>query len=407
MRILMLAPRAPYPADHGTALRNLYLLKWLSRHHQISLLCFGHPNDPAVIRVLEEYARKVVVVPPPRRSLPRRLASLVMSSQPDLVQRLWSPGLIARLRELLEQSAFDLVQIEGLEMFGLWESASAGRQGLGPTVVLDEHNAEYALQATAWQVSWQAHAWIPAAYSLVQTRRLRRYEAHACRLAHGVVTVSTDDERAIRALYPAARTCVVPNGVDTSHYQAGARQTDGATVLFIGKLDYRPNLDALSWFCREIWPSVHRAIPRARLLVVGRDLPAAQVPLVGVPGVEIVGAVADERPWFDRADLLVVPMRMGSGVRLKVLQAMAMGVPVVSTSLGMAGVAAVSEVHYLHADTARDFAQRVCAGLADPERRQAISEAARRLVCAQYDWRVIVPRLDQFYAELTGIRDDH
>ena len=404
MRILMLAPHAPYPADHGAALRNLYLLKWLSRRHEVSLVTFGNPSDAGVTRVLQEYARRVQIVPPPQRSPLRRLVAMGTSRQPDLVRRLWSPDLIASLRGMLEQSIFDLVQIEGLEMFGLWAGACAGRRGIGPVVVLDEHNAEYSLQHTAWKVSLKARAWLPALYSLVQARRLRQYEQQACRSVHGVVMVSNSDEQSLRALYPRLRTCVVPNGVDTTHYFAGERTSDGATVLFIGKLDYRPNVDAINWLCSQIWPMVRAGIPHARLLIVGRDLGRDSHVLAQVPGVEIVGAVPDERPWFDRSDLLAVPMRMGSGVRLKVLQAMAMGVPVVSTPLGMAGVDAVAGVHYLRAESAPEFAAAIIAGLRDPALRSDLGDAARCLARERYDWQAVAPRLDHFYEELTGAR---
>lgn len=404
MRILMLMPRTPYPADHGTALRNLYLLKSLSRHHEVSLLTFGNPADTSVTRVLQEYARRVEVVPLPRRSRWQRLVALGASREPDLALRLRSPPLVARLREMLERSTFDLVQIEGLEMFGAWAGARSGRRGIGPLVVLDEHNAEYSLQHSAWQVSVRSKSWLPALYSFIQARRLRRYEQRACQTAHGVVLVSKTDEASIRALYPQLRACVVPNGVDTAHYMAGDRRTDGATILFIGKMDYRPNLDAIRWFCSQIWPSVRASVPNARLLVVGRDIGQEHQSLVQVPGVELVGAVPDERPWFDRSDVLVVPMRMGSGVRLKVLQAMAMGVPIVSTSLGMAGVEAENGTHYLLADNPSEFARQIVDALGNRGLRQSLGKAGRKLACERYDWQVIVPRLERFYEELTGGR---
>lgn len=403
MRVLMLAPRVPYPADHGAALRNLHLLKWLSRRHDVSLITFGNPSDTAVTRVLEEYAREVQIIQPPRHARWSRLAALATSRQPDLARRLWSPSLIVRLREMLQRSRFDLVQIEGLEMFSLWAGACAGRRGVGPLVILDEHNAEYALQHTAWKVALRARAWLPAFYSLLQAHRLRRYEMQACRAVHGVVSVSKDDEASLRALYPKLHSCVVPNGVDTTHYRAGERESDGVTLLFIGKMDYRPNLDAIRWFCDDIWAVVRAAVPAARLLVVGRDLGPEHQSLARVPGVELVGAVPDDRPWFDRSDVLIVPMRMGSGVRLKVLQAMAMGLPIVSTSLGMAGVSAEDGTHYLRADTPGDFAGQVIRALSNPALSRSISEHARQLVCERYDWQVIAPRLDHFYAELSGV----
>jgi glycosyltransferase involved in cell wall biosynthesis len=403
MRVLMLAPRAPFPADHGAALRNFYLLRWLSRQHEVSLVAFGNPADTAAMRVLQEYAREVVILSPPRWTLPERMVTLFVSLEPDLARRLWSPAFVEQVRRRLERSSFDLVQIEGLEMYGLWEGARTGRHGVGPLVVLDAHNAEYSLQDSAWRVSLRAGQWLPALYSFIQARRLRRYEQRACRAVHGVVVVSGEDEAALRALYPPLRACVVPNGVDTGRYASGPREVDGETLLFIGKMDYRPNIDAISWFTAEIWPLIRGRRPRARLLIVGRDLRPEYQRLARLDGVEIIGAVPDERPWFDRASALIVPMRMGSGVRLKVLQAMAMGVPVISTPLGVAGIGGRDGEHYLLARTAVEFADRTVRVLEEPALGAALGASARELVRSRFDWQVILPRLDDFYHELAGV----
>jgi glycosyltransferase involved in cell wall biosynthesis len=218
----------------------------------------------------------------------------------------------------------------------------------------------------------------------------------------GVVAVSREDEAALRALDPSIRTIVVPNGVDPEHYRPGVRHAGGETVLFLGKLDYRPNVDAVQWLADDIWPRVRAARPTARLLLVGRDPSPRLARLSDRPGIELIGPVPDERPWFDRADLLLVPMRMGGGVRLKVVQAMAMGVSVVATPRGVAGMDVRDGVHYLRGETAAELAARVVRALGDAALRGALSEAGRQLVREQYDWRVVLPRLDAFYDELVG-----
>jgi glycosyltransferase involved in cell wall biosynthesis len=241
-------------------------------------------------------------------------------------------------------------------------------------------------------------------YSLVQTRRLKRYERAVCRGADAVIAVSPEDAAALRALDPKLRVTVVPNGVDLAWYQPGDRRSDGATALFIGKLDYRPNLDAIEWLVDEIWPRVVRDEPRARLLIVGRDAPSRLDRVNRVAGVKLVGAVPDERPWFDQADVLVVPMRMGGGVRLKVVQAMAMGVPVVATPAGVAGLDLADGDHYLRGETGPALADQIVRLLRDPPLRQRLATNGRDRATASYDWRVILPGLDRAYADLAGVR---
>jgi len=403
LRVLILMPRAPYPADHGAALRNFHILKWLGARHEVALFAFGDPTNANASDRLGEHAASIDILPFPRRSRLARLHDLVVSDQPDLTRRLWSAELVARLSNVLKRQSFDIVQIEGLEMASAWQTAASGHPTAPRTrVVLDDHNAEYVLQESAARASLRHGALPAAAYSLVQAGRLRRYERHVARAVDGVIAVSMEDQASLLALDPTLRTTVVTNGVDPDYFRPGARAADGPTALFIGKLDYRPNVDAVEWLADDIWPRVRVAVPTARLLVVGRDPTPRLARLAGRPGVEVIGPVLDERPWFDRADVLLVPMRMGGGVRLKVVQAMAMGIPVVATGPGVAGMAVQDGVHYLRGDTAREIVARVVQAFGDPGLRQALRDAGQRLAHEQYDWRVILPRLDAFYEELIG-----
>jgi glycosyltransferase involved in cell wall biosynthesis len=356
--------------------------------------------DEIARSALARHARTVEIVAHPDRSRVERLRAFAMSRQPDLVRRLWSDELVERLARLLRAQSFDLVQIEGLEMYAFWESVATSL-ARGPVVILDAHNAEYVLQEGAWRASLARRDWVAAAYSLVQARRLRRYERLVCQSAGGVVAVSREDEAALLALAPRLNSAVVPNGVDTRHYHPSLVEPDGTSALFIGKLDYRPNVDAVEWLATDVWPLVLEAQPRAKLFVVGRD-PLPRVRQLGhLAGVTVVGPVPDERPWFSRSSCLVVPMRMGGGVRLKVLQAMAMGTPVVSTGVGMAGVAAQPGSHYLRGDTPQELAAGVVKTLQDAPLRHSLAQASRDLACSSYDWQVILPRLDEFYRVCT------
>jgi len=218
----------------------------------------------------------------------------------------------------------------------------------------------------------------------------------------GVVDVSPEEDAVFRDLAPGIRTAVVPNGVDLDHYDFLDDAAARSNVLFIGKLDYRPNVDAVEWLGAEIWPLVRQRFPTATLHVVGRD-PLPPVRRLGNDaGLIVVGPVDDERAWFRQAAILAVPMRMGGGVRLKVLQALAMGTPVVSTSFGMSGVGAIDGVHYLRADSAPDFAGKLAQLLGDSALRSRLAAAGRLLVRERFDWRVIMPRLDEFHRAVLG-----
>jgi glycosyltransferase involved in cell wall biosynthesis len=331
----------------------------------------------------------------------RRIVDLATSTQPDLARRLWAPEMVSAVEGVLQESRFELVQVEGLEMYSVWQSAHHACRTV-PAVVLDEHNAEFALQASVASASWRDHAWPGAIYSTVQARRLRRYERDACGAVDGIVTVSKADESALRAIRPDARSTVVPNGVDVAHFEPPSRREPGERVLFIGKMDYRPNVDAVEWLCRDIWPLVRRQVPTATLDVVGRDPLPRIKRLSDADGVTVVGEVPDERDWFQQATLLVVPLRMGSGVRLKVLQAMATATPIVSTCLGMAGTLASEGTHYLGGETAEEIAGQVIVALRDGDRRSRLAGAALGLAREHYDWNVVLPGLDHFHRQIVG-----
>jgi polysaccharide biosynthesis protein PslH len=399
VRILILAPRAPFPANDGASQRNLRILRWLGSRDEVTLAAFGDPSDEAASCALGASAASVVIIPRPRRSASARVVDVLLTSQPDLTRRLWSRPMIRAVRRVCSETPFDLVQIEGLEMFSLWIAAGVARK-TRPRVILDEHNAEYSLQASAAAASRANGSWFGALYSSIQAGRLRRYEQNAFRLVDGVVAVSKDDELALRALRPSVRSTVVPNGVDTTSFLPAASREPGERVLFIGKMDYRPNVDAAEWLGRQIWPRVRGQRPTATLEIVGRDPTPRVVSLGGIDGVTVVGEVPDERSSFQRASLLVVPMRMGSGVRLKVLQAMATATPIVSTAPGMSGTGAVDGIHYLRGDSPGELATAVVRVLEDAALRAQLANASLDLVRSHYDWSAILPRLDEFHREI-------
>ena len=394
MRILFLAPEPPFPPISGARIRNLNLIRALALNHDVSLLTLGEASDDSRER-LRRLCREVEFVPIPLRTGTQRVRDLARL-EPDLARRLHSPALAARAREIAERIQPDLIHVGGLEM------AFAADPLRGRAAILfDEHNAEYVLQRRAFENELRGSGNpVAAAYSLLQWLKLRRFEGLACREADGTMAVSAVDAAAIRAAAGSVRLAIVPNTIDIEDYPTrGIPAPGNPTVAFTGKMDFRPNVDAVVWFVSSVWPLIHRARPDARFLIVGRGPTPAVRSLGNAPGVAVTGEVPDDRPYMEGAAAFVVPMRVGGGVRIKVLQAMAAGVPIVSTSLGFEGVAATPGLHLSVADEPAAFADAVLGLLNEPASAESQVRAARGLVAATYDWRAIAPVLDSFYRQ--------
>ncbi len=403
MNILFLTPQVPYPIRQGTALRNYHLIEGLAERHTVSLLSFlelGQPADPAGWGPLTSLCRRIVTVPAPPRSGRQRLLGLIRSRRPDMALRLWSRPFADRLARWLEDESFDIVHVEGIELapyVPLLEEASSC-----PLILFDDHNAEYVLQKRAFQTDWRIpRRWHAAVYSFVQWRRLCRFEADVCRRADRVVAVSETDRAALENLVPGLSVGVITNCINTAAYAPSAsvphETVPAFTLLFTGKMDYRPNIDATLWFGREIWPLVKAQEPDATWGIVGKSPHPRLDPLRADPAVTITGEVPEIIPYFQAAKLYIIPVRMGGGTRFKLLEAMAAGTPVVSTTVGAEGVPVRSGRELLLADCPTDFAAAAIRLLRDATLTDQLTAASLALVREQFDWRTVVPNLERIY----------
>jgi sugar transferase (PEP-CTERM/EpsH1 system associated) len=403
-RILVLTPQFPYPPHQGTTIRNYNLIAGLAQRHEVHLLSFGEPKQ-ADRAAMDDLCRSVQVIRPPQRSMGQRWKGLLFSRLPDMAQRLPSALFQAALAAMLDREGPDVVEVEGIELAQYLFQAAEHRGGENrPLLVFDDHNAEYVLQRRAFDTDVrQPKRWVGAAYSFVQWRRLREYERRACRVADRVVACSEADAQALRQLVSGLEPAVVPNGVDMEYYTApvsplDAQEGPGAQDLaFTAKMDFRPNVDAVLWFAQEVLPLIRRESPETRFWAVGKDPHPRLAVLADDPGIRLTGWVEDVRPYIATAAVYLVPLRIGGGTRLKVLEAMAMGKAIVSTALGCEGFDLVPGQELVIADTPADFASAVVTLLRDPERRARLGRAARRFAGARYDWHSIVPRLERVY----------
>ncbi len=385
----MVLPGLPLPADKGTHLRNWGLWSRLARRHAVVVVAPAAAGTqvPQALRDCME----VVTVPAHAASAWHRGRAL-LEGHPDLLLRSRLAGIEAAVKGAVRRHAPDVIAFEGLETtLGLHRlRAKAGRVGL----LYDAHNVESLLQARARDADRRVPArWAAAAYSHVQSLRLRRHEHDVCRLVDQVTCVSPVDAARLAVLGVTAPPVVVPSGADL----VDARASDGrapSDIVFVGGLDYRPNRDAVRWLIEAIYPRVRRAVPSARLRIVGAD-PPRWLTGPGVPdGVVVTGRVDDARAVVACAAVSVAPLRIGSGTRLKVLEALSLGVPVVSTALGVEGLALADGVHVLIADDADAFAQAVVRLLTDPTAQATLGAAGRQAVRTHYDWEGLWPAME-------------
>ncbi len=410
--------------SQGTTIRNFNLIAGLAKRHDVDLLTFhasaalqsgdagaarGTPaaeREAAALDLLRPYCGVIVAEPAPVRTLVRRARDTMLNPLPDLALRLSNPVMRQHMAQLLREKRYDVVQVEGVEMApyvpAAWSSGAASSLSR-PRLVFDDHNAEYVLQQRAFLTDVRRpRRWVAAAYSLVQWRKLTGYERHVCRTADRVVAVSDVDAEALRQLAPGLEVTVIPNGVDLAFNRPGAvPAAEGMgphTLVFTGKMDYRPNVDAVIWFVTAVLPDILAQIPNARFYIVGQQPHVRVQALAEHPAVTVTGRVPDVRPYLAGASVYVVPLRIGGGTRLKVLEAMAMGQALVSTHLGCDGFDFEDGGQVCFADDPAAFAGVTVALLRDRARAADLGRSARAYVEAHFGWDAIVPRLEALYA---------
>jgi glycosyltransferase involved in cell wall biosynthesis len=399
--ILLLTPQVPYPPRQGTALRNWGILRGLSAHHRVSLLTFAAPDQsvepPAP---LADIVERVAIIPQPTRTTRDRLRDLLTTTRPDLTLRLESPTFRQQMQDWLDAYTFDWIQVEGLEMAPYLDllppisSQSPITNHQLHRLAFDDHNCEYVLQKRAGSADLRhPRRWPAALYSAIQWRRLRRYETAVCRRADLVIAVSEADAQALRRVVPALDPLVIPNGITVAEYATFADKADlhQPAFVFTGTMDFRPNVDAALWFAAEVWPRIRAALPGAYCYLVGRHPHRRLDVLRERPDIVITGSVPDTRPYINAATVYVVPLLVGGGTRLKLLEATSMGKAIVSTTLGAEGFTHPEEAMQL-ADDPAAFAE-ACIRLAHDAAARAQLEARARAYAHAYDWDVLLPPL--------------
>jgi glycosyltransferase involved in cell wall biosynthesis len=383
MRILWAKMGGLWPPTSGGRTRSLQIITELARRHEVTVVTtHGDDDDPEGLAGQLSGCKRVIsfAYQVPKRgsaAFPMTVARSWLSRDPVDLWKWRVPDVRDSVADLMASGAIDVCVADFL-----FAVNNVPLGGPVPTVLF-EHNVEYLiwkrlhdLETVPWKKALLAVEW----------RKLRAREGEACRNVDLTIAVSEHDRDRLAALAPHADITWIPTGVDINYFNPAMNHERPAHAVFSGSMDWHPNEDAVTYYINEILPLVRAAVPDASFTIVGRN-PTEQVrQAAAAAGAEVTGTMDDIRPAIADAAVCVVPLRAGSGTRLKIFEALAMGKAVVSTTVGAEGLSITPGVHYVAADGAREFADAVIALLKDPERRNRIAAAGRDLVESRYSW---------------------
>jgi sugar transferase (PEP-CTERM/EpsH1 system associated) len=397
MRVLQFAPRVCWPLDTGAKLRNYHLARVLAQRARVSLLAFT--DQELSSNNLAALYEQVITVPRDSAYTPAKVLRGVLGKTPLPVLNYTTNAMKQKLERLVSENDFDIVQVESIHLMSYLPIIRKGRRR--SLVVCDWHNIESELMH---RYSEREQGLLRRAYASRTARLMSEFERRALREFDAHVTVSQRDAEQLRDHNPVARIFVIENGVDTAFYSdlesRVANESPANRIVFVGSMDYHANIDGAVNFAREVWPRVRERHPELTFTIVGKD-PASEVrELAQLPGVEVTGTVDDVRPFYRAAIAAVVPLNVGGGSRLKILEAMAAGVPVVSTTLGAEGLKVQHDENILIADTNEQLAEAIISLVENETRSHELSSAGRALVASRYDWSSLGDELFRTYEEL-------
>lgn len=400
MHVAIVDEELPYPPNSGKRIRTYQLISRLARKHQITYICHRNADPGETAQAEEEFRRLGIETIAVDRSVPSksgpgfytRLAANLLSPLPYSVATHRSVLLDRAIRHVAARGNIDLWQAE-------WTPYAESLRGLGASRrLIMAHNVESQIWKRYHEnESHPLKRW----YIGHQFRKFDAFERRVFREVDQVVAVSEEDAALIRDLLGVNHVAVVENGVDTTYFRPDDSQRDPDQILFLGSLDWRPNLDAVDQLLDIVFPAVRAEVPEARLCLVGRNpSEALRRRVLATPGVDLHASVPDVRPFLARSALMVVPLRIGGGSRLKILEAFAAGLPVVSTRIGAEGLCVESGVHLTVVEDVAALAPALVAGLRNLAPGQAQVEKARGLVEAQYDWIILADQLDAIWERI-------
>ncbi len=407
LRILWVNCRLLHPLNGGDRIRTYNMLRQLKRRNRVTYLCFQTPEDSAeAVTRAKEFCDELITVPynPVRNGTAKFFAGVLLNSLtsdvPFFAEKYRSSEMSGYIRQLSASGQIDLIVVDYLaSMIQL-----AGLNGdLKTPVMIFQHNVESQI--------WKRHSETAAnplkrAIFRKQWRMTCDWERQCAGRVAGQVTVSEDDTKFFSEQLAMKNILgAVPTGVDTEYFSPADKPKTPRSMVFLGAMDWMPNIDAVSWFAQEIFPAVLRKFPDASLTIVGRN-PTARVKELTSTGsqIRVTGTVDDVRPYLAEAEAMIVPLRVGGGTRIKIYEGMATGIPVVSTTIGAEGLAVKHGENILLADSAADFAKAICDLFANAEFRDRIGKRGLEMVRRDCSWDSITKVFEKYCHEVCQTR---
>jgi glycosyltransferase involved in cell wall biosynthesis len=434
MKILFLTQTIPYPVDAGPKVKTWHVLKHLvDKGYDVTLVSFVRGEEEKYINELRKVFSEVFLVPLHRS----RMADLaywtrsLFSGRPFLIERDDIPSMRSLISDLMDRGSFDVVHADQLTMAqfvltkGIKQSKIAENEKSSksrivqpgnniaklkdtPKRIFDAHNALWALVRRMRKTS----RFYFRPFLSLEARRIKRYEGMVVRSFDYTLAVSRVDRDALTIAekeyshklgYETPNSMcihIIPIAIDTSGYRQTKLSESRSSILTLGTLHWPPNADGIRWFIRDIFPRVREQIPGVSLTVIGKNPPSDLVNIAATmsEAVSVKGYVKDLQPYLEAADVMVVPVRAGGGMRVRILEGFAWGLPMVTTTVGLEGIEAVPGKDIMVADDVGSFAKAVCTLMESEALRLSLRENGLQLVNERYDWRVVLRELDQVYA---------
>lgn len=407
MKILFLTQIVPFPPDAGPRVKTWHVLRSLAMQgHSVTLVSFVRPEEAPHLSALEDVCAAVYTVPIRRSRVMDAwyMTRSYLTSRPFLVERDDLPEMQSVVDKLVKEIEFDFIHADQLTMVQFALRGAAAAKNKKPKVIFDAHNAVWSIV----ERMRDNERWFLKPVLSIEAKRVKRYEGELLKQVDHVLAVTDVDQAGleealhvskIRSDERVSPITVVPIATDTNQLQPIKRKANSKNIVTLGTLHYPPNADGIRWFFSEVFPLIRLRVPDVTLTIIGKNPPQDFLDLAAKnpDAVKVTGYVPELQPYLEQSALMVVPVRAGGGMRVRILEAFAYAMPVVTTTIGLEGIHAEPERDVLVADTASDFAKRVVELLEDTSLQEKLSTNGRRLAETKYDWQVVLSAMKPIY----------